>query len=96
MAHRYGFIEERFFCVLCQGLMTLLPTRSKHPNILYVEPYPERLRIQLRAFKRGCLYNKLKGPKAIRMAGSEMTLQAVKKIIKHIHTLILVLACSAR
>lgn len=44
-----------------------------------MESYPERLRIQLHAFKRGCLYNKLKGPKAIRMAGNAMTLQGKKR-----------------
>lgn len=71
--------KDLFFASFFQGLMTLLPTRSKHSNILHMESYPERLRIQLHAFKRGCLYNKLKGPKAIRMAGNAMTLQGKKR-----------------
>lgn len=79
MAHWVWIYGRKiFFCVLCQGPMTLPPTRSKDPNILHVECYRERLRMQLHAFQRCCLYNKLKGPKAIRMAGSEMTLQGKK------------------
>lgn len=79
MAHWVWIYRRKiFFCVLCQGPMTLPPTRSNDPNILHVEPYRERLRMQLHAFQRGCFYNKLKGLKAIRMAGSEMTLQGKK------------------